>query len=146
MNTRFHLALQARNIEEAKNFYGDKLGLKEDRSSDHAIVYNMFGHQLVLHLDKSIGAQGTITNFNTSENGQGVQVPHFGAILPFENWKQFADKLKSEKIEFLIEPHIREEGKEGENATMFFADPTGNVIEFKTFKDIDQQIFKNISI
>ncbi|PCJ62357.1 MAG: glyoxalase [Planctomycetota bacterium] len=141
MHTRFHIALRIRNIDEAKEFYGEKLGFKEDRSSAHTIVYNMYGHQLVLHIDKEIGESGTITN---SDQGGGIQVPHFGAILPMDEWKVYAAKLKAVNLNFMLEPNIRNEGKDDENATMFFADPSGNVIEFKTFKDIDKQIFNNI--
>jgi extradiol dioxygenase family protein len=64
-------------------------------------------------------------------DGEEVPVPHFGIVLPMEQWKVLARRLQDAKAEFVIEPTIRFEGQPGEQATMFFLDPAGNALEFK---------------
>ena len=75
-------------------------------------------------------------------DGKNVPVPHFGVVLPWEKFEGFADHLRSHNIEFIIEPYIRFEGQVGEQATMFFLDPSGNALEFKAFKNMDQLFAK----
>ena len=139
--TPFHLAVQVRDLNEAREFYGKKLGFPEGRSSENWIDFDMFGHQFVVHLNPSIGKKGTITQIANPVDGFSVPVPHFGVVLTFEDWKIFAEKVKPIIGEFIIEPYIRFEGEVGEQGTMFFSDPSGNAIEFKGFKDIDSQLF-----
>jgi len=138
----FHLAIQVRDLEEARDFYGAKLGFSEGRSDNTWIDFNMFGHQLVTHLNPKIGSKGKIDNHSNPVDGHGVPVPHFGLVLNFEEWEAFAAKLKSKIQSFLIEPHIRFSGQAGEQGTMFFKDPTGNAIEFKGFRDISKSLFE----
>lgn len=139
--TPFHLAIQVRNLEEAREFYGNKLGLPQGRSSDHWIDYNLFGHQLVVHVNPSIGEQGQVNQSSNHVDGHGVPVPHFGVVLSMEEWAELADKLRALGTQFIIEPYIRFKGLPGEQATLFFLDPSGNALEFKAFKDIDAQLF-----
>ncbi len=142
MNIRpFHLAIQVRDIDEAKAFYGDKLGFEEGRSSSTWVDYNMFGHQMVVHVNASLGKEGKIDNICNGVDGKSVPVPHFGVVLSMEEWKIFSTKMKSKIDNFIIEPYIRFEGEIGEQGTMFFSDPSGNALEFKGFKDIKKELF-----
>lgn len=138
--TPFHLAIQVRNLEEARDFYGTKLGLPEGRSSEHWIDFNMLGHQLVVHVNPALGAQGKVTQIGNHVDGHGVPVPHFGVVLEMEQWEALAEKVKN-FVDFVIEPYVRFKGQPGEQATMFFLDPSGNALEFKAFRDIEGSLF-----
>jgi len=137
----FHLAVQVRSIDEAREFYGNKLGFEEGRSSEHWIDFNMFGHQFVTHLNPDIGRHGKISNISNPVDGHGVPVPHFGVILPFDEWKTFSERLIPIIDKFIIDPYVRFKGEPGEQGTLFFADPSGNALEFKGFRDIQSQLF-----
>ena len=139
--TPFHLAIQVRDIDEARDFYGNKMGFAEGRSSDDWIDFDMFGHQLVTHCNKSLGKHGKVNAIENAVDGHGVPVPHFGVVLTFEDWHALADRVKGFIDGFIIDPYIRFEGEAGEQGTMFFSDPSGNSLEFKAFKDIDGQLF-----
>jgi hypothetical protein len=130
----FHLAFPIRDIEETRAFYGDLLGCDIGRSTDKWIDFNFFGHQLSAHIKPEELALAQ-TN---SVDGKNVPVRHFGAILPWGEWHDLAEKLKTRGIEFVIEPYIRFKGEVGEQATMFFLDPCGNALEFKSFQDHSQ--------
>ena len=134
----FHLAIPVHNLNECRIFYRDILGCEEGRSSDQWVDFNFFGHQLVIHY-KPKSEEEIHTN---SVDGKHVPVPHFGVVLPWDTFHEFATQLKSKNIQFIIEPHIRFEGKIGEQATMFFYDLAGNALEFKAFKDMDQLFAK----
>jgi len=137
----FHLAIQVRDIDEAREFYGVKMGLPEGRSSDDWIDFNMFGHQLVVHHNPQLGKTGKISSISNSVDGHGVPVPHFGVVMNFEDWESLATKVSDFIDDFIIEPYIRFKDEPGEQGTMFFLDPTGNALEFKAFKNIDSQLF-----
>lgn len=138
----FHLAIQVRELEEARAFYGGLLGCPEGRSSDTWIDFNLFGHQLVCHLNPSLGATGKIESHYNPVDGHGVPVPHFGVVLDMNDWHALADKLKAAGVKFIIQPYVRFVGEPGEQATLFFLDPSGNALEFKAFRDIDGSLFK----
>lgn len=130
----FHLAFPVKDLKETDEFYSNVLGCSKGRSSDHWIDYNLFGHQVVAHLAPEDAGKGSTNDVD----GHQVPVKHFGVILEWDQWHDFAEQLKSHKIKFIIEPYIRFEGKPGEQATMFFLDPSGNALEFKAFKDKSQ--------
>jgi extradiol dioxygenase family protein len=132
--TPFHLAIPVSNLLESRNFYTNTLSFEEGRSSDHWVDYNFFGHQLVIHY-KEKTEEATYSN---AVDGKDVPVPHFGVVLNWTIFHEFANLLKSKGIVFVIEPYIRFEGQIGEQATMFFKDPSGNALEFKAFKDMSQ--------
>lgn len=134
----FHLAIPVHNLAECRYFYTHVLKFEEGRSSDHWVDYNFFGHQLVIHY-KPKSTDDLHTNY---VDGKDVPVPHFGVVLSWESFQEFANMLKSKQIEFIIEPYIRFEGQVGEQATMFFKDPSGNALEFKAFKDMSQLFAK----
>jgi len=132
----FHLAFPIRDIEETRSFYADILGCDIGRSTEKWIDFNFFGHQLSAHVKPEELAKTTAN----AVDGKNVPVRHFGVILPWDQWHSLADKLKEVGIEFIIEPYIRFKGEVGEQATMFFLDPSGNALEFKSFQD-ESQIF-----
>jgi hypothetical protein len=139
--TPFHLAIQVRDIYEAREFYGVKMGLPEGRSAEEWIDFDLFGHQLVTHLNPQLGSDGSVANIANGVDGHGVPVPHFGVVLEFDDWEALAEKVKSFVDDFIIEPYIRFQGQPGEQGTMFFSDPSGNALEFKAFRDIEAQLF-----
>ena len=134
----FHLAFPVHYLTEAKEFYTKVLGCTLGRSSAHWIDFNLFGHQVVAHLNPDELAKKKTSNVDDKE----VPVRHFGIILEWEKWHLFSTELKDKGVEFIIEPYIRFKGEIGEQATMFFLDPSGNALEFKSFKD-SEMIFKN---
>jgi len=134
----FHLAIPVADIEIAKDFYGLKLGFSEGRSDEHWVDFNFFGHQLVCHIGES-------NTFSNEVDGKDVPIPHFGIVLEWEQFDIFAKKIKSNRIKFIIEPYLRFKGLPGEQKTMFFKDPFGNALEFKSFKH-DTEIFNKSSI
>jgi hypothetical protein len=134
----FHIAIPVYNLEECRTFYRDILNCEEGRSSDHWVDFNFFGHQLVIHY-KPKSDEPAHTN---PVDGKDVPVPHYGVVLPWETFHEFAENLRNSAVQFIIEPYIRFEGQIGEQATMFFKDPSGNALEFKAFKDISQLFAK----
>jgi len=135
----FHLAIPVSNLEACRLFYRDVLGCEEGRSSDHWVDFNFFGHQLVIHYKPKEDTTDLHTN---AVDGKSVPVPHFGVVLSWDIFHAFAEDLKGKQITFAIEPYIRFEGLVGEQATMFFYDPSGNALEFKAFKDMNQLFAK----
>ena len=134
----FHIAIPVSNLVECRKFYKEILGCEEGRSSDLWVDFDFFGHQLVIHY-KPKSNEEIHTN---PVDGKNVPVPHYGVVLEWETFHDFAEKLKKKGINFIIEPYIRFQGEVGEQATMFFLDPSGNALEFKAFKDIDTELFK----
>ena len=126
----FHLAFPVDNLEAARKFWGDVMGCAEGRSSAQWVDFDFFGHQVVAHLSAAARAEA-----HNPVDGHDVPVPHFGIVLEMEEWKTLADRLRAADIAFEIEPHIRFEGQPGEQATMFFRDPSGNAVEMKAFAD-----------
>ena len=131
----FHIAFPVHDLASAREFYRDVLGCDEGRSSDHWIDFNLYGHQIVAHFD---GREKSEDESCNAVDGHNVPVPHFGVVLPWNEWQQLADRLKEHNVKFEIEPYIRFEGEVGEQGTMFFRDPSGNALEFKAFKDPSQ--------
>lgn len=138
MKNPFHLAFPINDINETKSFYKKILGCKIGREDVKWVDFDFFGHQLSAHV-KPDELKNTKKN---AVDGKDVPVRHFGVILEWKAWHSLSEKLKENNISFIIEPYIRFEGEVGEQATMFFLDPSGNALEFKSFKD-PKQIFAN---
>jgi extradiol dioxygenase family protein len=138
MNNLFHLAFPVKDLESSREFYGEVLGCEEGRSSENWIDFNLFGHQIVAHLAPD--ASGV--RHKNEVDADHVPVPHFGIVLPMDEFNNLAQRLKSKGVEFVIEPKIRFAGETGEQATMFFLDPSGNALEFKAFADFSQVFAK----
>lgn len=134
----FHLAFPVRDIPEARKFYGDLLGCPEGRSAADWVDFDFFGHQIVAHHDPAMTAR----KHHNPVDGHDVPVPHFGAVLEWNQFEKLAERLKAGGMQFVIEPYVRFKGQVGEQATMFFLDPSGNAMEFKAFKDRSQLFAK----
>ena len=131
------MAIPVDDLEACRSFYRNILGCKEGRSSDLWVDFNFFGHQLVIHYKESIAEETS-----NPVDGKEVPIPHFGVVLEMNSFKKLSKALIDKNISFIIEPYVRFEGETGEQATMFFKDPSGNALEFKAFKNIDQLFAK----
>lgn len=123
----FHLAFPVHDLAAARRFYGNLLGCREGRSSDEWIDFDFHGHQIVAHLAPAHSSDAARNHVD----GHGVPVPHFGLVLGMDDWRAMAERLTAAGVDFVIEPTIRFAGKPGEQATMFFRDPSGNALEIK---------------
>ncbi len=124
------------NKESIRKFYVDLFNASIGREASTWIDIDFYGHQLSFHLKTKV-LENELTN---KVDGKDVPVRHCGVILNWQEWHELAEHVKSHKISFIIKPYIRFQGEIGEQATMFFLDPSGNALEFKSFKD-DKQIF-----
>jgi extradiol dioxygenase family protein len=150
----FHLAFPVDDLEAARRFYGGLIGCPEGRSAPEWVDFDFYGHQIVAHLvypspsgeGQGVGGASSETSltptpslkgrgYSNPVDGEDVPVPHFGIVLPMDEWKELAERLESAGVEFVISPTIRFEGQPGEQATMFFLDPAGNALEFKAMAD-----------
>lgn len=133
----FHLAFPVHDLNAARDFYGGLLGCLEGRSSEHWVDFDFFGHQIVAHLAPEECADAQ----KSDVDGKQVPVRHFGLVLDMESWTALSERL-TDRVDFVIEPYVRFRGEPGEQATMFFCDPSGNAIELKAFADMDQLFAK----
>jgi len=131
----FHLAFPVTDIPKTREWYQEVLGCEIGRESDIWIDFNLFGHQIVAHLVEKMEIPES-----SAVDGKNVPAMHFGVILEWNQWHKLAERLKKSGIKFVIDPYIRYKGKPGEQATMFFKDPSGNHLEFKSFQS-DEGIF-----
>ena len=127
----FHLAFAVHDLALARTFYGGLLGCPEGRSAETWIDFDLYGHQIVAHLDPG----KTVAEAHNPVDGHDVPVPHFGVVLEMGPWEALAERLTAASVHFLIEPQLRFKGQPGEQATLFFLDPSGNALEFKAFGD-----------
>ncbi|MBO6639599.1 MAG: VOC family protein [Roseitalea sp.] len=131
--TPFHLAFPVTDLDTTRAFYRDVLGCAEGRSSDHWIDFSLFGHQIVAHLRQAPAGESK-THVDTID----VPVPHFGVVLPVDDWKALAGRLEArDDIDWIERPLTRFAGQPGEQATLFIRDPSGNALEFKGFASMD---------
>jgi extradiol dioxygenase family protein len=133
------VAFPVHDIAAARAFYGERLGCPEGRSAETWVDFALFGHQVVAHLKPGMTAA---ENHHNPVDGHDVPVPHFGVVLDMDRWQALADRLKAAGQAFVIEPYVRFKGEVGEQATMFFLDPSGNALEFKAFQDRSQLFAK----
>ena len=138
----FHLAIQVRDIAEARRFYGAQMGFAEGRSDTDWVDWNMYGHQLVTHLNPALGADGRVSAIHNVVDGCGVPVPHFGVVLTLGEWDDLRERVETFVSDFIIAPYTRFAGEPGEQRTMFFTDPSGNALEFKAFADVERDLFR----
>jgi len=136
--TPFHLAIPVRDLASARAFYGELLGCREGRSAAEWVDFDFYGHQLVCHVVERAVADEPAHN---RVDDHDVPVPHFGIVLEMRDWEELAATLRKAGTAFVIEPTVRFKGQAGEQATMFLTDPSGNALEFKSFRDIEGQLF-----
>jgi hypothetical protein len=127
----FHFAFFVRDLASTRRFYAEILGCREGRSTDTWADFDFFGNQISVH------TTGPVTP--THKTGQVedllVPMPHFGALLGWDEFQALAARIRGAGITFMLEPRIRYPGEPGEQATMFLLDPSGNALEFKSFKN-----------
>lgn len=140
MLTPFHLAIPVHDLEQARRFYGQVLGCPEGRSDTRWIDFDLFGHQLVVHLADH--AKPAPPQDHNAVDGHEVPVPHFGVVLGWDDFDALVARLNAHQVSFVIAPYLRFAGLPGEQKTMFFYDPSGNAVEFKAFKDLGQLFAK----
>jgi extradiol dioxygenase family protein len=131
----FHLAFPVRDLDTARAFYVGVLGCREGRSTERWVDFEFFGHQISAHLSPE---DASLDPERNEVDGDAVPVRHFGAILDWDDWEAMAERLSVAGIDFMIEPRVRFEGQPGEQGTFFVRDPSGNVLELKSFKDPDR--------
>jgi uncharacterized protein len=134
----FHFAFPVHDLTRAREFYGSLLGCPEGRSSAEWIDFDLFGHQIVAHLAPARAG----ADHHNAVDGHDVPVPHFGVVLDWDDFHALAARLRAAAVRFVIEPYVRFAGQVGEQATMFFRDPSGNALEFKSFRDRSQLFAK----
>ncbi|HET7506569.1 MAG TPA: VOC family protein [Kofleriaceae bacterium] len=132
-SAQFHLAFPVRDLEEARAFYLETIGCRPGRETHNHIDFDMFGHHVVAHLVPS-GPAAAPSEFD----GHEVPVPHFGLNLARAEWEHLAERLKRSRCRFREYPHARLVGQVGEHDTLFVYDPSGNALEFKSFRDPSQ--------
>ena len=130
MTTPFHFAFFVNDLDATRRFYGEVLGCKEGRSTGAWVDFDFFGHQISCH---NTGAPTATVNTGKVD-GIAVPMPHFGAVLGWEQFEQVAARIRRAGIAFIIEPRDRYVAQPGEQRTMFLVDPSGNALEFKAFK------------
>jgi uncharacterized protein len=135
----FHLAFPVDDLAAARRFYGELLGCREGRSAEEWVDFDLYGHQIVAHL----APEAARARASNPVDGDDVPVPHFGIVLPMEQWKTLAGRLEQAEVDFVIPPTVRFQGQPGEQATMFFLDPAGNALEFKAMADPAKLFAKN---
>ena len=134
----FHVAIPVRDLSESRQFYTTVLGCTTGRSTANWIDFNLFGHQFVCHLHPQLAQDQRLATHYNPVDGHGVPVPHYGVVLDMVQWEALACRLKAHQVKFVIEPYVRFQGEVGEQATLFFLDPSGNALEFKAFRDLNQ--------
>jgi hypothetical protein len=134
----FHLAFPVYNIDTTIEWYVNILNCSIGRQSRLWVDFNFFGHQISAHkIDKKLSDSDT-----NPVDGHNVPSRHFGIVMEMGKWEYLVKRLNKKRAKFIIEPNVRFKGEKGEQATFFIQDPSGNVLEFKAFKN-DQMIFEN---
>lgn len=129
----FHLAFPVTDLETTRTFYVDVLGCSVGREDTRWIDFEFFGYQITAHLVDSEQVQ-----HNNAVDGESIPVPHFGLIMSWEDWHRAVDHMNYIGVEFRVQPHIRFKDSPGEQATFFLADPCGNYLEFKAFRNPEE--------
>jgi len=122
--TLFHLAFPVNNIAETKAYYVDGLGCIPGRENPHALILNLYGHQLVAHVTKE-----------PLTPQRGIYPRHFGLVFTSEqDWQDLLEKAQQQKLLFKEEPKYRFVGLPLEHRTFFLEDPFYNFMEFKYYR------------
>jgi hypothetical protein len=125
----FHLAFAVADLEASKQFYVGLLGAQIGRENSEWLDILLWGHQITLHLRP---------HEVLPLEKQGKK--HFGVVLPWNEWEQQAETLKSQNHQFLSEPAIVFAGTIEEQAKFYLKDPSNNLIEIKAYRNFDKTL------
>jgi len=139
--TPFHVAVQVRDIAEARRFYTQVIGCAEGDGAPDRADFDMYGHQFICHLNPQLGPEGRLTPHFKAVDTQAVPVPHCGVVLKRKDWDDLVERLRQYPVEWVIEPQVRYHGSASEQATLFILDPSGNALEFKSFPKFAERLF-----
>jgi extradiol dioxygenase family protein len=128
----FHLAISVDDLAAAEAFYAGLLGARIGRRAERWIDFDLFGHQLSVHLDEA----KAVRDAHNPVDGDRVPIPHFGVVLDMQTWRALGARLAAAEVDFVIAPRARFEGEVGEQGTFVLRDPAGNALEFKAFADL----------
>ena len=136
----FHLAFPVADLEETRDFYCNVIGCQEGRSTELWIDFDLYGNSISAYLHPEEATRKIPSNHvDRDQTPLHIPVRHFGVVLEWDEWEELVERLKSKGIEFTIGPRVRFVGKIGEQGTIYFNDPCGNVLEFKAFKNPEQR-------
>jgi uncharacterized protein len=121
----FHMAIPARDLDEAQRFYVDGLGCHLARRYADRITLDFFGDQVVCHLSD-----------RWDREAADLYPRHFGVT--------FARREEFEAVAFLaearslpvfqpVQPRFKDMAEE--HMTFVLRDPSNNLIEFKHYRD-----------
>ena len=131
----FHIAFPVASLEDARAFYGGVLECPEARSTENWVDFNLFGNSISAYLHPAEATREIPSNLVDVEDApKRIPVRHFGVVLEWDEWEAMVQKLRDKGVQFTIGPVVRFAGRNGEQATIYFRDPCGNVIEFKAFR------------
>jgi hypothetical protein len=124
MKTIFHLAFPITDVAQAKAYYVDGLGCIPGRENRHALILNLYGHQLVAHTTKE-----------PLQPQRGIYPRHFGLVFTEEkDWEELLERAHRRQLLFREEAKDRFVGTPLEHRTFFLEDPFYNLMEFKFYR------------
>jgi extradiol dioxygenase family protein len=122
---RFHLSIPSADLGATERWYVEGLGCRPGRRSDHALILDLGGHQLV--------AQRTAAPPEPPQGG--IYPRHFGLVFDqLSAWETLRDRALQAGLRFGVEPKCRYPGEELEHHTFFLIDPDHNWLEFKHYR------------
>ncbi|MFO0039783.1 MAG: VOC family protein [Synechococcaceae cyanobacterium] len=122
---RFHLSIPSADLDVTERWYVDGLGCVAGRRSEHALILDLGGHQLV--------AQRTDAPLDRPQSG--IYPRHFGLVFEqLSAWEALRDRARCAALRFGVEPKCRYQGQELEHHTFFLIDPDHNWLEFKHYR------------
>lgn len=132
----FHIAFPVASLDDTRAFYGGVLECPEARSTDNWVDFNMFGNSVSAYLHPEEATRKIPSSLvDVVDAPKHIPVRHFGVVLSWDEWEAMVRKLQAKGIEFILGPLVRFEGRNGEQTTIYFKDPCGNVVEFKAFRN-----------
>ena len=140
--TPFQIAVQVRDIAEARRFYQEVLGCLEGPSGEHWLDLNLYSNQIVCRLNPQLGKQGRVTSHYHLVEGKYVPVSHRGLVLGMRKWRALVKRLKQQRVKFFIEPYRHLKSAPGAQATLFFLDPSGNALEVQSLCNSAEELLR----
>ena len=125
MQPILHLSIPVRDLDEARIFYVDALGCDAARAREGYQDVWFYGMQVTLQ-DRADEAAAPYPG----------SVRHFGVTLVRDDFDALAARLVDREVRWLSPVSTDDAGLATEQTKAKFADPSGNVIEIKTYADV----------